>query len=295
MSRGAALPGMGIGWIGVGAMGGAMLRCALDAGYTAAICDVRDEATRPFAGHPRVRVAASPRQAAQSAGLVSVVVLDDAQVREVVLGRDGVLAGAAPGQIVLIHSTVEPQTVIEVGAAAAQRGVHVLDAAVSGARGQDSAGQLCVMVGGPREPFEAALPLLRTFGSTIEHLGLLGAGMAAKLVRNLIVYLSYLAHYEGVQLAEQVGIDRKTLERILEATGLRSETVAAFHLSRPTMRPHEPSTEPQAHAAALATAATGRKDLGAAIAFARSRGLDLPTACHALGRLEAVFGVRGDP
>jgi 3-hydroxyisobutyrate dehydrogenase len=227
--------------------------------------------------------------------VVEVVVLDDAQVREVVLGPDGLLAGAAGGLIVLIHSTVDPQTVVEVAAAAAPRGVVVLDAAVSGAHGQASAeaGQLCVMVGGARESFEAVRPLLASFASTIEHLGPLGSGMAAKLARNLITYLSYLAAYEGLHLAEQLGIERKTLARILEATGVRSETVAAFLQVRASLRPLDPAAEPDAYAAATAAALTGRKDLGAALALARRHGLDLPSARHAIERMDALFGVTG--
>src|SRR5262249_13262807 len=121
-----------IGFVGVGRMGSALLRRVLDAGYHATLCDPSEQATAPFlALHPdRVRVVPTPREAARDSDIIEVVVNTNEQLLEACLGSDGVLSGARPESVVLIHSTVSHETLHRLGDAASKRAVHVLDAPV---------------------------------------------------------------------------------------------------------------------------------------------------------------------
>jgi 3-hydroxyisobutyrate dehydrogenase len=281
-----------IGLIGVGRMGGAIANCLLEAGHDVVAHDVRAAELAALAAHPsgRASAARSAREVAQHSDLVGIAVLDDAQVLEVLLGRDGVLAGARADSVVLIHSTVAAGTLRQAGEAAKQRGVALLEASLSGRDGHRSVGDLCVMVGGERAAFERARPMLDAIGGLVLHLGPLGAGLDAKLVRNTIVYQQFLAGYEGCLLAEKLGIPRAALLGILEHTGVLAANLAAFLGERPSMAPFEPD-EPARRRFFELTAETARKDLSAALARAREVGLELPASAHAIARMSAVFGV----
>src|SRR5262245_66147589 len=150
MSQASEKPSAKVGFVGVGRMGSAMLQCVLNAGYHVTLFDPSEQATAPFAtAHPdRVRVASSPREAAQSADVTDVVVNTNEQLLEACLGPSGVLTGARPGSVVLVHSTVARDTLQRLASAASELGVQLLDAMVSGARGHLSVGDLAVMVGG---------------------------------------------------------------------------------------------------------------------------------------------------
>jgi hypothetical protein len=129
-----------------------------------------------------------------------------------------VLAGIDPGGVVAIHSTVHPGTVEGV-AAAAPSSIDVLDAPISGGVPGARGATLCVMVGGDAAAFEQARPVFECFGNFVVHLVPLGAGLAAKLVRNLMGYVSMLGAQEGRRLAEGAGVDLEVLRRILDHTG----------------------------------------------------------------------------
>ena len=111
------------------------------------------------------------------------MVADD-DVRQVVLGEEGVLAGMGEGGVLAIHSTIHPSTVTELVAPAAARGVSVIDAPVSGGSPRAAVGELLVMVGGDAAALETATPVLESFASAIVHLGGLGSGLIAKGINN---------------------------------------------------------------------------------------------------------------
>ena len=203
-----AAPAERIGFVGVGRMGSALLQCVLDAGFHATLCDPSEQATAPFlAAHPdRVRVALTPREAAQDSDIVEIVVNTNEQLLEACLGSDGVLSGARPESIVLIHSTVSHETLHRLGDAGSKRGVHVLDAPVSGARGHLSIPKLAVMVGGDAEAFARCKPVMSTYGSLLLHLGPRGSGLDAKLAINMLRYLCMAAGQEATRLAESIGV-----------------------------------------------------------------------------------------
>jgi 3-hydroxyisobutyrate dehydrogenase-like beta-hydroxyacid dehydrogenase len=207
-------------WIGLGHMGLPMAANVARAGHPLRVFDVRDAAAEPLV-ELGVAVGTSPADAARDAEVISVAVLDGPQVEAVMLGPDGVLAGARPGSVVAVHSTVHPATVHAV-AEHAPPGVTVLDAPISGGVQGARAGTLCVMVGGPVAGFEQARPLLDAVGDLVLHLGERGAGLAAKLARNLIGYVSMLGAQEGRALADAAGTDPAAFAAILEHTGALS-------------------------------------------------------------------------
>ena len=122
-------------------------------------------------------MASTPRDVAASSDVVCVVVLDDAQVRDVMLGADGLLAADRKGLVVAIHATVHLDTVLEVAAESKRRGVDVVDAGVSGSVGGAEQGQLAVMAGGDANAFERCRPVFACYGGLVLRMGDLGAGM----------------------------------------------------------------------------------------------------------------------
>jgi 3-hydroxyisobutyrate dehydrogenase len=179
----------------------------------------------------------------------------------------------------MIHSTVALATLRRAGDEAARRGVALIEAAVSGRDGHRSIGELCVMVGGERAAFERARPALDAIGSLVLHLGPLGAGMDAKLVRNAIVYQQFVAGHEGMLLARKLGVARADVRAILEHTGVLGANLAAFLDEQPGSN------------LLAGTVGTARKDLTAALERAAEVGARLPGVALARERIAAAFGV----
>jgi 3-hydroxyisobutyrate dehydrogenase-like beta-hydroxyacid dehydrogenase len=263
-------------------MGSAMLQCVLDAGYHATLCDPSEQATAPFvAAFPdHVRVAPTPREAAQGADVVEVVVNTNEQLLAACLGPDGVLAGARVGTTVLIHSTVSQETLHRLVRAASECGVHVLDAPVAGARGHLSVGNLAVMVGGDADAFARAKPVMETYGGLVLHLGPAGAGLDAKLALNLYRYLCMAAGQEATRLAEHAGVGDAMPQLVAHAEANRY-VGNATRLRMYDAYPLQQRTK---------DAELAQKDLRAAIARAAEVGTDLPSAELAVGLMHRLWG-----
>jgi 3-hydroxyisobutyrate dehydrogenase len=177
---------------------------------------------------------------------------------------------------------VHPETIHTI-AGQAPAEVEVLDAPISGGVKGARAGTLCVMVGGPTDAFERARPVFDAVGDLVIHLGDRGAGLAAKLARNLVGYVTMLAAQEGRQLAEAAGTDLARLNEILEHTGALSPMMRDL-LSIPGG--DDVSSEDLAPLVALAA-----KDLRVTLAFGEDLGVDLPAAALTLDRVAFSFGV----
>lgn len=273
-----------VGFVGVGRMGSAMLKCVLDKGYHAALCDPDEKATAPFvASHPElVRVARTPREAAQGADVIEVVVNTNEQLLDACLASEGVLAGAQRGSIVLIHSTVSHDTLHQLGKAAEDCGVHVLDAPVSGARGQDSIPNLAVMVGGDAAAFERAEPIMKTYGSWVKRLGPLGSGLDAKLAINMYRYLCMAAGQEATSFAESTGVAEYVPQLVAHTEANRyvgnKARLAAYGQFPDQKRKKD--------------AELAQKDLHAAIGRAAQFDLVLPSAELAVGLMHRLWGTK---
>jgi 3-hydroxyisobutyrate dehydrogenase len=269
-----------VAWIGLGHIGLPMAANAVAAGHEVIGFDVREAAVAELVDLGG-RAAASPADAARTADLVDVAVLDGPQVASVTSGTDGVFTAARAGAVVAVHSTVHPATVRAV-AERAPRGVAVLDAPVSGGVKGARAGNLCVMVGGPAAGFRRARPVFDAIGDLVVHLGDLGAGLAAKLARNLVGYVTMLAAQEGRALAGAAGTDPERLAEILEHTGTLSPMMRDL-LTVPGGDPvYTENLEPLIRIAS--------KDLEAALGLADELGIEVPAAALTLDHVALALG-----
>jgi 3-hydroxyisobutyrate dehydrogenase-like beta-hydroxyacid dehydrogenase len=216
-----------VGYIGVGMIGKLMAANVLKGGFPLMVYD-RSEAALQEMAKLGAQVAGSPKEIGQFADIVALSVNDDAQVEDVVLGRNGVLEGARPGTIVAIHSTIVPETAVRIGEAARAHGVGVVDAPISGGPEGAVARTMLYMVGGEAELFERCKPVFATSGTTIVHMGPLGAGSMTRIVHHVILGLNRFAADEGMKLAQALGLDVATVSRAVSAGEAQSLVVSRY-------------------------------------------------------------------
>ena len=277
----------GAGFIGLGQIGRPMALRLVDVPGGLWVYDV-DPAACAALERAGAKVAASPREVAEQAGVVSVMVRDDEQMRAVVAGPDGVLAGAAPGTVIAVHSTIRPDTAVDLAALAEPHGVHVLDAPVSGGAMGAHKGTLAILVGGTDEAYAAAIEVLALMGSPVVLLGPVGSGTRAKLARNLLHFVAFTAAAEAQRLAEAAGIDLIELGKIVRHTDAITGGPGAIMLRDSTAPvaeddPWRPILE---HVRAL-----GEKDLTLALEIADQLDVETPLARLALTRFGTGLGL----
>lgn len=277
-----------VGVIGLGQIGAGVARSVARAGHEVVVCDVRPEVVAGFADV--AAPAATPAELAAQVDVVAVAVVDDAQVHEVLSGPDGALGAARPGTTVLILSTVSPDAIADAAAAAARVGADVVDCGVSGGPGAASKGSLVAMVGGDEAVVERIRPVLDGFTSLAVHMGPLGAGLQAKLARNLVQYGSWMAAYEGQALAEAAGIDLGKLAQVIRASDPLIGGITTLML-RPTVAPFGPDDDAGFVAAMEAASRLAHKDLSAALDLAERLDVDLPVTALTEQRCDRVFGL----
>lgn len=280
-----------IAFYGLGNIGARIAVCLGAAGVHVVAYDPRPDAFDAVAGSG-VRLAASVAEAARDASVAIVVVRDDAQVHELLLGDDGVLAALAPGAIVVLHSTVAPATVRRVAAACDAQQVRLVDAGVSNGGGR-SPGSLYAMCGGDAATIDELRPLLAHYCADVVRFGDLGAGMQAKLVRNAIRYAQWAVQYEGFVLAEAAGLDLAAMAHLYRGT-FGTSPDDDLVLSRPTMAPLDPDADDaaRAHVDAMTPMVTlGWKDLDDALELAHEVGVELESARFARSRYGPAFGL----
>jgi 3-hydroxyisobutyrate dehydrogenase len=215
-----------VGFIGLGSQGGPMARSIVESGHPLTIWARRPEALEPYAD-TAAAAASTPAALGAESDVVGICVMGDADVEDVVLRGDGVLAGMEPGGVVAIHSTIHPDTVARVAAQAASRGVGVVDAPVSGGGGAAARRELLVMVGGDDDHVARCRPVFDTFAGEVIHLGPLGSGQIAKLVNNLVFTALVTVGLDTFEFADRLGMDRDGLARVL-ANGSGGSRAAAI-------------------------------------------------------------------
>lgn len=203
-----------VGFIGLGSQGGPMARRIVEDGFRLTLWARRSQSVEPFRDIS-VTLATTPAALGAQSDVVGICVVGDSDVEDVLLRTDGVVAGMSPGGIVAIHSTVHPDTCRRVAAQAAEYGVAVIDAPVSGGGNAAVNRSLLVMVGGEPEAVERCRPVLATFGSPVVHLGPLGSGQIAKLINNLVFTAHVSMALDTFSFAEQLGIDQVSLGNVL--------------------------------------------------------------------------------
>jgi 3-hydroxyisobutyrate dehydrogenase len=199
-----------IGFIGLGNMGLPMAQNLLKARHAVSGFDLSEYSTDRLAADGAT-AARSVAAACKDAEIVITMLPAGAQVREVYLRNDGVLAGVPPGTLLVDSSTIDVDTAREVAQAAADKGLAMIDAPVSGGVTGAQAATLTFMVGGPDDAFARARPVLEKMGKTIVHAGGAGNGQAAKICNNMILGASMIVVSEAFLLAEKLGLDAQKL------------------------------------------------------------------------------------
>jgi 3-hydroxyisobutyrate dehydrogenase len=279
---------MRAGFVGLGAIGRPMARRLPAAGLATIVFDVVPAAVEEVAAAGAAR-ADSARAVAAASDVVGVCVRDDADVAAVVLGPDGLLAGARPGMVIAIHSTVLPRTVRDIGAQAAAQGVAVVDACVTGGPMGAEQGRLTYMVGGDAADLERCRPVFATAARTIVHTGPLGTGAATKLCNNLMTYLGFLAAFEATTLARASGLSTSAFEEVTRSNGNLTDHMQAFLMLH--RLPDEQRREPGFQAMLRSYTTLAEKDLAVTLAFAREHGVALPGTGLCQQVMARVYGL----
>ncbi len=195
-----------VGFIGLGIMGGPMAGHLVAAGYDVLVHNRTQEKQAALVAQG-ARVADSPAAVAREASVVITMLTDDAAVRHVLAGENGVFAGAQPGLLTIDMSTIAPATSRDLAAIAAPLGIRTLDAPVSGGDVGAREATLSIMVGGDAADVERARPVLDVLGSRVTHVGPAGAGQVVKTCNNLLVGITFAGVAEALVLGSKLGVD----------------------------------------------------------------------------------------
>ncbi|MCF5166524.1 3-hydroxyisobutyrate dehydrogenase [Pseudomonas congelans] len=219
---------MNIAFIGLGNMGAPMARNLIRAGHALQVFDLNKTVLAEFA-ELGAQISDSPAQAAQGSELVITMLPAAAHVRSVYLNDDGVLKGISPGVPAVDCSTIDPQTIRDIAALAAQQGVVLGDAPVSGGTGGAQAGTLTFMVGGSAGHFAVLKPVLEQMGRNIVHCGDVGTGQIAKICNNMLLAISMIGVAESMALGNALGIDTQVLAGIINTSTGRCWSSEAYN------------------------------------------------------------------
>ncbi|WP_236471843.1 3-hydroxyisobutyrate dehydrogenase [Pseudomonas syringae] len=209
-------------------MGAPMARNLIRAGHALQVFDLNKSVLAEFA-ELGAQVSDSPAQAAQGTELVITMLPAAAHVRSVYLNDDGVLKGISPGVPAVDCSTIDPQTIRDIAAVAAQQGVVLGDAPVSGGTGGAQAGTLTFMVGGSAGHFAVLKPVLEQMGRNIVHCGDVGTGQIAKICNNMLLAISMIGVAESMALGNALGIDTEVLAGIINTSTGRCWSSEAYN------------------------------------------------------------------
>ena len=204
-----------LGFIGLGNMGGAIARRLLRAGFPLTVYDVVREKMQPLLDEGAA-AAAAPKEVAMRSTIV-MASLQSTDVEEVTLGKSGLAEVVKPGLLFVDLSSTTAELAVKAALTLRQREIEMLDSPVSGADIGATNGNLTLFVGGSYEAFQRALPVLQIVGRTVTYLGKNGNGQLGKIINEMMQTFSALAIYEGLQLAEKMGLDLKMFARAASA------------------------------------------------------------------------------
>jgi len=281
-----------VGVIGLGDIGRGVASNVARAGLELVVCDIRPEAAAAF--EETARIAADPADLAAQVDVAVVAVINDAQVTEVLAGAKGAFTSARPGTSFVVVATISSATVSRMAELAAGSGFELVDCGVSGGPVAAAEGRLVSMVGGSEDAVARVRPVLDAFSSHVVHMGPPGAGLQAKLARNIVQYGSWLAAYEGQRLAEAAGIELSKLAlAIRESDALIGGSSRLMF--RETVAPFGDDAHPAIVEAMRAGAGLAHKDLRAALDLASDLGVRLPMTEMTEQLCDDVFGLGAGP
>jgi 3-hydroxyisobutyrate dehydrogenase len=205
-----------VGWIGLGVMGSSMCGHLIEKGYSATVY-TRSKAKAESALANGATWADSPKAVAEQSDVIFSIVGFPADVRQCMLGEDGALAGASEGSILVDMTTSEPSLAVEIYEAGKAKGVHSVDAPVSGGDVGAKEARLSIMIGGDKEIVEALQPCWETMGKTIVHQGGAGAGQHTKMVNQTLIATNMIGVCEALLYAHKAGLDLPTVMQSVES------------------------------------------------------------------------------
>ena len=253
-----------IGWIGTGVMGSSMCGHLIQAGYSATVYNRTQKRAQTLldAG---AQWADSPIEVACSSDVIFTIVGFPNDVREVILGEQGALAGAEKGSVIVDMTTSEPSLAVEISQLAGQKGVHAIDAPVSGGDVGAREARLSIMIGGDQAIVEALNPCWQAMGKTIVYQGPAGAGQHTKMVNQVLIATNMIGVCEALLYAQQAGLELNT---VLES--VVSGAAGSWSLSNLGPRIIDGNFDPGFFVEHFI------KDMGIALAESKRMGLALP-------------------
>ncbi len=221
-----------VGFIGLGLMGGPMALNIYKAHFPLAIYNRSSKRLIPFKKLKEVIIVRSPKEVAENSDVVITMVTAPQDVKDVILGKDGVVSGAHSDLVIVDMSTIGPTAAKDIARALKKKNIPFLDAPVTGSTDRAKSGELTILVGGEKAIFEKVRPVLQAMGNNIYYIGDSGKGQAIKLVNNMIGAISIEALAEGMLLADALGIKRK---QVLEALGSAPLISTNMRMKMPNM------------------------------------------------------------
>ncbi|MEM7410210.1 MAG: NAD(P)-dependent oxidoreductase [Myxococcota bacterium] len=277
------------GFIGLGNQGKPIAAHLAPAGFETTVFDIAPEPVAELTAGG-AKAAATPRELGTQADIVGICVPEDDHVRQVALGDDGLVAGMSAGGVILIHSTVLPETAAEVAAAAAEKQVAVMDACVTGGAARAQNKQITYLIGGPEDALEKARPYLEATSEVpLVHAGELGSGAKLKLCINLITYIQWAAAYESMALARAVGLPQEVLEQAGRANGQLTDMMVMYLATHKA--PEDVRTSDGFQALMRNHMNIAEKDLAWALTLARKSGVSLPVGSLVSQSMARLYGV----
>jgi 2-hydroxymethylglutarate dehydrogenase len=228
-----------VGMVGLGGMGKAIAINIAKAGFEFTVADLREAPLKELQ-ELGASVAGNPREVAAAADIVLASLPSNAASEQVALGPDGVLAGAKSGDIYIELNTISLEVVRNIADRAAEQGVSVLDAPVSGDLEQRQKGKLSIMAGGDTATLDRAMPVLKAFGDKIFHAGESGAGATVKLVNNLLCGINMVATMEALVLGVKGGLSVQTMKEVISASSGSSRVFDRLVDTLITLSPEPP-------------------------------------------------------
>jgi 2-hydroxy-3-oxopropionate reductase len=267
---------MKVGFIGLGIMGRPMSINLLKAGYELVVMDLNSEAAKELSSLG-AKMVMSPKEVAAETEVLITMLPDSPQVKEVVLGKNGIIEGGRPGLTVIDMSSIAPIVSREICAELEINGMNMLDAPVSGGEPKAINGTLSVMAGGKKELFERYYDLLKTMSASVIRVGEIGSGNVAKLCNQIIVAIGMTAMSEALVLAQKAGVSPELVYNAIRG-GLAGSTLLDAKVPMILDRKFTPGFRVDLHI----------KDLNNVLKTSHELGIPLPMSAAVMEMMQAL-------
>jgi len=267
---------MKIGFIGLGIMGKPMAKNLLKAGYELIVLDINKPAVNELTAMG-AESAETPAEVGSKTKTIITMLPNSPEVKEVALGKKGLIEGATKGSVLIDMSSIAPLASREIAAALAEKGVEMLDAPVSGGEPKAIEGTIAVMVGGKKEVFNASYDLMMAMAGSVVYVGEIGAGNIAKLCNQVVVALNIAAVSEALVLAQKAGVSPDLVYQAIRG-GLAGSTVMDAKAPMMMDRNFNPGFRIELHI----------KDMTNVLETSRKVGVPLPLASQVMEIMQAI-------